>query len=291
MWIIMSLMSAFFAGITSILAKCGIRKIGSNVAMAIRTIIILIFSLLIVFISGSFNLIHNITPKSLIFLLLSGVVTGVSWLFYFKAVFIGDLNKVAAIDKSSVVLSILFAIVLFKETDKLLIKLIGIVLILIGTIFMLERKQRYKDIKNNIYIVYAILSAIFAALTSILGKIGIDNIGIDNIDSNLATLIRTFVILIISWIIIIVTKEYKSIFKIDRRELIFISLSGISTGASWLCYYYAIKNGIVSLVIPIDKLSIVVVVAFSYIFFNEKLSKISFIGLIFIVFGTIIMTF
>ncbi|AID44973.1 Bacterial transporter family protein [Candidatus Arthromitus sp. SFB-mouse-NL] len=286
MWIIMSLMSAFFAGITSILAKCGIRKIGSNVAMAIRTIIILIFSLLIVFISGSFNLIHNITPKSLIFLLLSGVVTGVSWLFYFKAVSIGDLNKVAAIDKSSVVLSILFAIVLFKETDKLLIKLIGIVLILIGTIFMLERKQRYKDIKNNIYIVYAILSAIFAALTSILGKIGIDNI-----DSNLATLIRTFVILIISWIIIIVTKEYKSIFKIDRRELIFISLSGISTGASWLCYYYAIKNGIVSLVIPIDKLSIVVVVAFSYIFFNEKLSKISFIGLIFIVFGTIIMTF
>lgn len=286
MWIIMSLMSAFFAGITSILAKCGIRKIGSNVGMAIRTIIILIFSLLIVFISGSFNLIHNITPKSLIFLLLSGVVTGVSWLFYFKAVSIGDLNKVAAIDKSSVVLSILFAIVLFKETDKLLIKLIGIVLILIGTIFMLERKQRYKDIKNNIYIVYAILSAIFAALTSILGKIGIDNI-----DSNLATLIRTFVILIISWIIIIVTKEYKSIFKIDRRELIFISLSGISTGASWLCYYYAIKNGIVSLVIPIDKLSIVVVVAFSYIFFNEKLSKISFIGLIFIVFGTIIMTF
>lgn len=286
MWIIMSLMSAFFAGITSILAKCGIRKIGSNVAMAIRTIIILIFSLLIVFISGSFNLIHNITPKSLIFLLLSGVVTGVSWLFYFKAVSIGDLNKVAAIDKSSVVLSILFAIVLFKETDKLLIKLIGIVLILIGTIFMLERKQRYKDIKNNIYIVYAILSAIFAALTSILGKIGIDNI-----DSNLATLIRTFVILIISWIIIIVTKEYKSIFKIDRRELIFISLSGISTGASWLCYYYAIKNGIVSLVIPIDKLSIVVVIAFSYIFFNEKLSKISFIGLIFIVFGTIIMTF
>ncbi len=286
MWIIMSLMSAFFAGITSILVKCGIRKIGSNVAMAIRTIIILIFSLLIVFISGSFNLIHNITPKSLIFLLLSGVVTGVSWLFYFKAVSIGDLNKVAAIDKSSVVLSILFAIVLFKETDKLLIKLIGIVPILIGTIFMLERKQRYKDIKNNIYIVYAILSAIFAALTSILGKIGIDNI-----DSNLATLIRTFVILIISWIIIIVTKEYKSIFKIDRRELIFISLSGISTGASWLCYYYAIKNGIVSLVIPIDKLSIVVVVAFSYIFFNEKLSKISFIGLIFIVFGTIIMTF
>lgn len=286
MWIIMSLMSAFFAGITSILAKCGIRKIGSNVAMAIRTIIILIFSLLIVFISESFNLIHNITPKSLIFLLLSGVVTGVSWLFYFKAVSIGDLNKVAAIDKSSVVLSILFAIVLFKETDKLLIKLIGIVLILIGTIFMLERKQRYKDIKNNIYIVYAILSAIFAALTSILGKIGIDNI-----DSNLATLIRTFVILIISWIIIIVTKEYKSIFKIDRRELIFISLSGISTGASWLCYYYAIKNGIVSLVIPIDKLSIVVVIAFSYIFFNEKLSKISFIGLIFIVFGTIIMTF
>ena len=283
MWIIMSLMSAFFAGITSILAKCGIRKIGSNVAMAIRTIIILIFSLLIVFISGSFNLIHNITPKSLIFLLLSGVVTGVSWLFYFKAVSIGDLNKVAAIDKSSVVLSILFAIVLFKETDKLLIKLIGIVLILIGTIFMLESKQRYKDIN---YIVYAILSAIFAALTSILGKIGIDNI-----DSNLATLIRTFVILIISWIIIIVTKEYKSIFKIDRRELIFISLSGISTGASWLCYYYAIKNGIVSLVIPIDKLSIVVVVAFSYIFFNEKLSKISFIGLIFIVFGTIIMTF
>lgn len=285
MWIIMSLMSAFFAGITSILAKCGIRKTGSNVAMAIRTIIILIFSLLIVIISGAFDSFYNITSRSLIFLLLSGVVTGLSWIFYFKALSIGDLNKVVVIDKSSIVLSILFAIVLFKETDKLLIKLIGIVFILIGTIIMIERKQMNRDKKNNIYIIYAIISAFFASLTSILGKIGINNI-----DSNFGTLIRTFVILIISWIIIFSTKEYKNIHKIDKRELTFISLSGISTGASWLCYYYAIKNGIVSLVIPIDKLSIVVSIVFSCIFLKEKLNKLSFIGLIFIVFGTIIMT-
>ena len=286
MWFIMAILSAFFAGVTSILVKCGIRNTNSNVAMAIRTIIIVIFSLLIVIISGAFSSIKDITLRSFVFLLLSGIMTGISWILYFKALSIGDLNKVVVIDKSSIVLSILFAIVLFNETNNLLIKLIGIIFILIGSILMIEKKQIKKNKKNSIYILYAILSAIFSSLTSVLGKIGIDNV-----DSNLGTLIRTIVILIISWIIIFLTREYKGITKINKRELTFILLSGISTGVSWLCYYYAIKNGIVSLVIPIDKLSIVVSIIFSCIFLKEKLSKVSFMGLILFVFGTIVMTF
>lgn len=284
MWIIMAVMSALFAGVTSIFAKVGIKKTSSNVAMAIRVVVILIFSLLIVLLSGAYKDIWAITYTSFVFLILSGVVTGLSWIFYFKALSLGDVNKVVAIDKTSIVLSVLFAIILFNETTDLLFKLIGIMLILFGTILMLEKKKRV-DTHNKSYIFYAILSAIFASLTSVLGKFGINNI-----DSNLGTFIRTIVILLISWAIVFATKEYKQIPQISRRELLFICLSGVSTGASWLCYYYAIKHGILSLVIPIDKLSIVISIVLSWLILKEKISRKALIGLILIVLGTLTMT-
>lgn len=285
MWFAMSLLSAFFAGITTILAKCGIKYTSSNLATAIRTFSILIFSTLIVVLSGAFRDIPLITFKDIIYLVLSGIVTGISWILYFKALSIGNVNKVVAIDKSGTVLSILFAIVLFNETNNLLYKIVSIVFILIGTIIMVYKKEvKGSSNTNKSWIIYAIFSTIFASLTSILGKFGVSNI-----DSNLGTAIRTIVILIISWLIVFVTGEYKEIRTINRKELIFILLSGASTGASWLCYYYAIKYGIVSLVIPIDKLSILVSIIFSYIVFKEKLNIRELIGLILIVTGTIVM--
>lgn len=284
-WFLMALLSAFFAGITTILAKCGIRHTNPNLATAVRTLFILIFSIIIVLLSGAFRDIQNINIKSLMYLILSGIVTGISWILYFKALSIGDVNKVVAVDKSSVVFSILLAMILFNETNNLFYKIISISFIFFGTILMIDRKGSCNnDRTNKKWIVYALLSSVFASLTSILGKFGVSNI-----DSNLGTAIRTLVILFISWMIVFFTKEYREIKFINKREFAFILLSGISTGISWLCYYYAIKYGIVSLVIPIDKLSILVSIGFSYIVFKEKLSRRSFIGLIMLVIGTILI--
>lgn len=284
-WFLMALLSAFFAGITTILAKCGIRHTNPNLATAVRTLFILIFSIIIVLLSGAFRDIQNINIKSLMYLILSGIVTGISWILYFKALSIGDVNKVVAVDKSSVVFSILLAMILFNETNNLFYKIISISFIFFGTILMIDRKGSCNnDRTNKKWIVYALLSSVFASLTSILGKFGVSNI-----DSNLGTAIRTLVILFISWMIVFFTKEYREIKFINKREFAFILLSGISTGISWLCYYYAIKYGIVSLVIPIDKLSILVSIGFSYIVFKEKLSRRSFIGLIMLIIGTILI--
>lgn len=284
-WFLMALLSAFFAGITTILAKCGIRHTNPNLATAVRTLFILIFSIIIVLLSGAFRDIQNINIKSLMYLILSGIVTGISWVLYFKALSIGDVNRVVAVDKSSVVFSILLAMILFNETNNLFYKIISISFIFFGTILMIDRKGSCNnDRTNKKWIVYALLSSVFASLTSILGKFGVSNI-----DSNLGTAIRTLVILFISWMIVFFTKEYREIKFINKREFAFILLSGISTGISWLCYYYAIKYGIVSLVIPIDKLSILVSIGFSYIVFKEKLSRRSFIGLIMLIIGTILI--
>lgn len=284
-WFLMALLSAFFAGITTILAKCGIRHTNPNLATAVRTLFILIFSIIIVLLSGAFRDIQNINIKSLMYLILSGIVTGISWILYFKALSIGDVNKVVAVDKSSVVFSILLAMILFNETNNLFYKIISISFIFFGTILMIDRKGSCNnDRTNKKWIVYALLSSVFASLTSILGKFGVSNI-----DSNLGTAIRTLVILFISWMIVFFTKEYREIKFINKREFAFILFSGISTGISWLCYYYAIKYGIVSLVIPIDKLSILVSIGFSYIVFKEKLSRRSFIGLIMLIIGTILI--
>lgn len=288
MWLAMAFLSAFFAGLTSILAKCGIKKTDSDVVMALRTIVVFIFSWIMVLIVGSFGTITAIAPGSLLFLGLSGLATGASWICYFKALSMGDVNKVVPIDKSSTILSVLLAIILFDETQHLAARLTGTVLLAVGIFLMIEKKQEKQadgTESSQKWMLYAVLSALFAALTSILAKIGITAV-----ESNLGTAIRTGVVLIAAWFIVFVRGKQIQIKSISPKELIYIIFSGIATGASWLCYYYAIQNGIVSVVVPIDKLSIVVTVVFSYLVFKEKLSRKALLGLLLMVVGTLIMT-
>ena len=286
LWILAAVLSAVFAGLTSILAKCGIKKTDSDLATALRTIVVLLFSWIMVFIVGSQNQIGSIETNSLIFLILSGLATGASWICYFKALSMGDVNKVVPIDKSSTILTVLLAIICFGETSNLWIKLIATAVLGVGIFLMIEKKMTEQKSSSRAWMIYAALSAIFAALTSILAKVGISGV-----ESNLATAIRTGVVLIMAWLIVVFKKKYTGIKSLDSRELIFISLSGLATGASWLFYYYAIQNGDVSVVVPIDKLSIVVTVAFSYFVFKEKLSKKAFVGLCLMVVATLLMVF
>jgi len=284
LWIAMAVLSAFFAGLTSILAKCGIKSTDSDVATALRTIVVLVFSWVMVWIVGSAGTIMEIGARSLIFLILSGLATGASWICYFKALSMGDVNKVAPIDKSSTVLTVLLAIICFGETEHLTVKLIGTATLGIGILMMVEKKQAIRQGKSSAWLLYAIGAAVFAALTSILAKVGIEDV-----ESNLGTAIRTAVVLIMAWIIVWIRGKQKRLRTIVPRELMFIGLSGLATGASWLCYYYAIQKGIVSVVVPIDKLSIVFTVIFSYIAFREKLSRTSFWGLVLLIVGTLVM--
>ena len=284
MWIVFAFGSALFAGLASILAKCGIKKTDSTVATAIRTIVVLFFSWLMVFIVGSEGEIGSITPHTLIFLVLSGLATGASWLCYFKALQLGDINKVVPIDKSSTVLTILLAAILLGEGITLYSG-IGIALIAVGTFLMIEKKDVKSDIpKNKRWIIYALGSAVFASLTAILGKIGISDV-----ESNLGTAIRTGVVLVMSWIMVFVTGKQNKIKVISKKELGFICLSGLATGGSWLCYYKALHDGPASVVVPFDKLSILVTILFSYIVFREKLSKKTAFGLFLTVGGTLLM--
>lgn len=284
MWILFAFGSALFAGLTSILAKCGIRKTDSNVATAIRTIVVLLFSWLMVFVTGAQSELGNVTPKTWIFLILSGASTGASWLCYFKALQIGDINKVVPIDKSSIILTILLAFPFLKEEISPL-KLICVLLIGIGTFLMITKKEgTKKDTEGKKWLVYALLSAVFASLTSILGKIGISGI-----NSNLGTAIRTIVVLIMAWIVVFATGKQHTVKQTDRKELGFICLSGIATGASWLCYYKALQDGLASVVVPIDKLSILITILFSWLVFHEKLSRKALLGLILVVAGTLLM--
>lgn len=284
MWLTFAVLSSFFAGLTSILAKCGIKKTDSDVATAIRTVVVLIFSVITVFIVGSTGALAEIEPRSLVFLILSGFATGASWLCYFRALSIGDINKVVPIDKSSTVLTVLLAIICFGETERLMAKLVGTALLAVGILLMIERKQSEKTSEGRSYIVYAVLSAVFAALTSILAKVGISGV-----ESNLGTAIRTSVVLIMAWGIVIFKGKASEIKDIDVKELVFILLSGVATGASWLCYYYAIQNGIVSIVVPIDKMSVIFTTLFSYIAFKERLSRKALFGLCLMLMGTLIM--
>ena len=285
-WIIAAVFSAVFAGLTSILAKCGIKKTDSDLATALRTIVVLAFSWLMVFVVGSQTTIAHIQPKALIFLILSGFATGASWICYFKALSMGDINKVVPIDKSSTILTVLLAIICFGETSNLAIKLIATAILALGIFLMVEKKKNTAQVRGRSWMIYAILAAVFAALTSILAKVGISGV-----ESNLGTAIRTGVVLVLSWGIVFARKKHTGLRSIDKTELLFICLSGIATGASWLCYYYAIGHGDVSVVVPIDKLSILVTVAFSYIVFKEKLSKKAFLGLALMVAGTLLMAF
>lgn len=284
MWLIAAALSALFAGITSILAKCGIRKTDSDVATALKTIVVLIFSWIMVFVVGSAGTISQTQPASYLFLILSGAASGASWMCYFKALSIGDVNKVVPIDKSSTVLTVLLAIILFHETDHLAVKLTGTVLLGAGVILMVEKKKTAQTANGNAYILYAIGSAVFAALTSILAKIGISGV-----ESNLGTAIRTIVVLIMAWVMVAVKGKMSELKNLDKHELLFIGLSGIATGASWLCYYYAIQNGVVSVVVPIDKMSLLVSIVFSYVVFKEKMSGRAVCGLALMLLGTLAM--
>ena len=285
MWILYAIGSSFFAGITAILAKCGIQKTDSDVATALRTVVVLVFSWILVFFTGTMSGVNDINGRTLLFLVLSGLATGASWLCYFHALKKGDINKVVPIDKSSTILTIFLALIFLHEG--LTWKKAGcICLIGIGTALTITKKEVTEDREQHTgsWFIYAVLSAVFASLTAILGKIGISGI-----DSNLGTAIRTIVVLIMAWIVVFVTKKQGDIKNIDKKSWVFICLSGITTGLSWLCYYKALQDGEASVVVPIDKLSILVTVAFSYVFLKEKLNKKSFIGLIMIVIGTLIL--
>lgn len=284
MWLIMAVGSAFFAGLTSILAKCGIKKTDSDVATALRTVVVLAFSWIMVFVVGSAGTIGEISGKSLLFLILSGMATGASWICYFKALSMGDVNKVVPIDKSSTILTVLAAILVFGETQNIEAKLTGTVILAAGIFLMIEKKQSQEGTSGRGWRLYAVLSAVFAALTSILAKLGITGV-----ESNLGTAIRTTVVLVMAWLIVFLKKKQPQVKAVSKKELAYIFFSGVATGASWLCYYYAIQNGVVSVAVPIDKLSIVVTVLFSHIVFREKLSKKAFAGLALMVTGTLIM--
>ena len=283
MWVLFAFLSAFFAGMTSILAKCGIKKTDSNVATFIRTLVVLPLSLLMALIvSPNFSL-GAVSSKTLVFLVLSGLSTGASWLCYFRALSKGDINKVVPIDKSSTVLTIILAVIFLGERVTVY-KTLGVVFMAIGTLLMIEKKDTEKKSEGEGWLIYALLSAFFASLTTILGKIGIEGV-----ESNLGTAIRTAVVIVMSFIMVAFTGKTGEIKKIDKKELGFILLSGLSTGASWLCYYKALQDGEAGIVVPIDKLSILVTIAFSYIVFKERLSKKAMLGLVMIVFGTLVL--
>lgn len=284
-WIAAALAAAFFAGITSILAKCGIRTIDSDLATAIRTLVVLVFAWLMVALVGSAGQVTSISPTSWLFLCLSGLATGGSWICYFKALSLGDVNKVVPVDKSSTVLAVLLAIVLFGETSHLAVKLVGTAVIAVGTFMMIEKKPSDgAGPVSRAWLVYAVLAAVFAALTSVLAKVGIDGV-----ESNLATAIRTVVVLVMAWAIVAGEGKLSLVHGIDRGELGFVCASGLATGASWLFFYYAIQAGQVSVVVQIDKLSLLVSIAFAWIVFKERLTPRSAVGLALIVAGTAAM--
>lgn len=284
MWVFFAFGSALFAGLTAILAKCGIRKTDSDIATAIRTVVVLLFSWLMVWIVGSAPTITTLSAKTWVFLILSGVATGASWLCYFRALQLGDVNKVVPIDKSSTVLTILLALIFLGEPISW-VKGAAVVLIGVGTFLMIEKKAvtGEKQEKKR-WLLYALLSAVFAALTSILGKIGIEGV-----ESNLGTAIRTSVVLVMAWLIVFLKGKALSLRSVPKKELGFICLSGLTTGGSWLCYYKALQDGLASVVVPIDKLSILVSIGFSALVFKERLSKKSALGLVLIVGGTLMM--
>lgn len=282
MWILLALGSALFAGLTAVLAKIGIKNTDSNLATALRTVVVAVFAWLMVFVAGAQHGISEIDPKSLVFLMLSGVTTGASWLCYFRALQRGDVNQVVPIDKSSTILTMLLSIIFLQEPVTWL-KCAAMVLIGVGTHLMIERKTAKAATDDGYgWMVYAVLSALFASLTAILGKIGISGV-----ESNLGTAMRTMVVLVMAWVLVFVSGKQREIKQVDRRSWWFLGISGITTGLSWLCFYRALQDGPASVVVPVDKLSILVTIAFGRIVLQERLRKRAFVGLLCIVAGTL----
>lgn len=286
MWLFFAFGSAFFAGLTSILAKCGIKSTDSSVATTIRTIVVLFFSWVMVFVTGAQDGLSSVSPKSLVFLLLSGLATGASWLCYFRALQLGNINKVVPIDKSGTVLTVLLAFILLGEPIGLPWMAAGLVLVAAGTYLMLEKKSDAEKSEGRGWLLYAVGSAVFASLTAILGKVGIDGV-----DSTLGTAIRTCVVPLMAWAVVLLKGKRRAARGIPKKEMLFILASGIATGASWLCYYRALHDGPASVVVPVDKLSILVSIAFSFFVFGERLTKKALLGLALIVAGTLLMLF
>ena len=284
MWLLFAVGSAVFAGLTSILAKCGLKDVDSTVATALRTIVVLVFAWIMVVFSGSMSTIQDIEGETWLFLILSGLATGASWLCYFKALQLGNVNKVVPIDKSSTVITIILAAILLGEWLSIP-GAIGTVLIGIGTLLMIEKKD-VEDMseKGSSWLFFAVGSAVFAALTAILGKVGIEGV-----ESNLGTAIRTVVVLAMSWLMVFLMHKRSEIGKVGRRDAGFLVLSGIATGASWLCFFRALQEGPASVVVPIDKLSILVTIVFSFIVFRETLTRKAAVGLVGIIAGTMLM--
>lgn len=283
MWIVFAFASALFAGLTAVLAKVGIQKTDSNLATALRTVVVLIFSWVMVYVTGAQSSLSSIDGRSVLFLTLSGLATGASWLCYFRALQLGSVSKVAPIDKSSTVLTMLLAFLFLGEALTVL-KGLCMLLILAGTLLMLDPAKEGGETPSKSWIAYAILSAVFASLTAILGKIGIQDI-----NSTLGTALRTVVVLVMAWLIVFIQGKQKQIRDIDGKSWLFLILSGIATGASWLCYYRALQTGPASIVVPIDKLSILVTIGFACLFLREKLSARSVLGLVCITGGTLLL--
>ncbi|MCL2032950.1 MAG: EamA family transporter [Methanomassiliicoccaceae archaeon] len=284
-WIIFAFASALFAGLTSILAKIGLRGVDSNLATALRTIVVLGFAWMVVLVVGSQNTISDISTYTLTFLILSGLATGASWLCYFRAVQIGQVSKVSPVDKSSTVLTMVLAFIFLGEGVSAG-TLLGMVLMILGTFLMIQRtgEDNESTADRRSWIIFACLAALFAALTSILGKVGIEGV-----ESNLGTAIRTIVVLLMAWIIVLIQKKHKDIRSIGRKNWNFIILSGVATGLSWLCFYNALQNGPASVVVPIDKLSIVITVIFAFLILRERLSKRALFGLVLLTAGTLVL--
>lgn len=281
LWLGFALGSAFFAGITAVLAKVGMKNVNSTLATAIRTVVVLIFSWWMVFLVGSQAEITRLSGRTLFYLVLSGLSTGASWLCYFRALQLGDVNKVAPIDKSSTVLTILLAFLLLGEPVSAP-QIVGVLGIGTGTLLIISRKETDTEGKpDGRWLLFACLSALFASLTSIFGKIGVEGV-----ESNLGTAIRTVVVLGMAWLMVFVTGQQKGIRRIGRRDWLFLLLSGLSTGLSWLCYYRALQDGPASVVVPVDKLSILVTIVFSRLILHEKLSRRAAVGLALLVLGT-----
>lgn len=284
MWLIYAFGSAFFAGITAILAKCGIRRTDSTVATAVRTCVVLVFSWAMVLLTGTGGQLFHLQGRTLLFLLLSGLATGASWLCYFKALQLGDINKVVPIDKSSTVLTILLGWLLLREPVSPA-KALGALLLAVGTLWMIDKRDPARtEPEHRLWLPYAVGSAVFASLTAILGKVGIAGV-----DSDLGTAVRTCVVLVMAWVMVFVTGKSSQVRQIPRGELGVLCLSGLATGGSWLCYYRALQQGPASVVVPIDKLSILVTVVFSRLVFGEKLSPRAAVGLTLVVAGTLVL--
>ncbi len=284
MWLIYAFGSAFFAGITAILAKCGIRRTDSTVATAVRTCVVLVFSWAMVLLTGTGGQLFHLQGRTLLFLVLSGLATGASWLCYFRALQLGDINKVVPIDKSSTVLTILLGWLLLREPVSPA-KALGALLLAVGTLWMIDKRDPARtEPEHRLWLPYAVGSAVFASLTAILGKVGIAGV-----DSNLGTAVRTCVVLVMAWVMVFVTGKSSQVRQIPRGELGVLCLSGLATGGSWLCYYRALQQGPASVVVPIDKLSILVTVVFSRLVFGEKLSPRAAVGLTLVVAGTLVL--